>query len=213
MSAATVSRHARPRTRFGRFRRPAAAAAPVSVHDAETADMEAAGATLLLRGTGPETQLWNGTSDVGLMAAPVAEAPAVPTWTPHGEPGREHGPRYGYHTTAMDIPPQHTRPYVPAETPEPEAAEPEPDVTAEPPAPADIFADLRDLPCLRDAIAATMQRHCRECRTCGRVLPGRDWPERFAAQLAHIASGIDAPSRGHLAGLDDEVSAGTEAAA
>jgi hypothetical protein len=162
------------------------------------------------------------------MPAPVtesAEAPAAP-WPPWAEPGNfpdalraeplsgGQVPYYGHHITNPDFPAVHTRPYVPAETPEPEPAEPEPAVVAEPPAHVpDIFADLRDLPCLRDAIASTMQRHCRECRTCGRVLPGRDWPERFAAQLAHIASGVDAPSRGWIAELDDEVSAGTEAAA
>ena len=66
----------------------------------------------------------------------------------------------------------------------------------EPRAILDIFADIRDLPVLRDAIRATTQRGCTECGTCGRTVPGWDWQERFAAQLAHVAYGQDARSNG-----------------
>ena len=68
---------------------------------------------------------------------------------------------------------------------------------AKPPAPPrrvlpDIYTDLRDLPGLRDAIRSTTQRGGTECGTCGRILPGATWAERFAAQLAHLDTGDDA---------------------
>jgi hypothetical protein len=69
--------------------------------------------------------------------------------------------------------------------------------TPQPPAYVpDIHADIRDLPVLRDTIRVTTQHHGTECGTCGRTLPGRDWRERFAAQLAHLGSGEDKPSNG-----------------
>ena len=81
----------------------------------------------------------------------------------------------------------------------------------------DIFADIRDLPVLRDAIRATTQRGCTECGTCGRAVPGWDWQERFAAQLAHVASGQDARSNGTGRAAepaqDEAVTAETEQAA
>ena len=87
----------------------------------------------------------------------------------------------------------------------------------EPRAILDIFADIRDLPVLRDAIRATTQRGCTECGTCGRTVPGWDWQERFAAQLAHVASGQDARSNGTGQAAepaqDEAVTAETEQAA
>lgn len=101
----------------------------------------------------------------------------------------EHRRWYGWDITALDVPPAHARPYTGDALP-----------AGPPPASApDIFDDLRILPCLRDAVRTSMQRGCRECRTCGRTVPGRDWQERFAAQLAHIASGADAPETGRAA--------------
>lgn len=125
------------------------------------------------------------------------------TWHPgQYPPAPADEPWWGL--TELDNPPVHHRPYV---------QEP-------PPAGSrvlDIYDDLRDLPALRDAIRATTQRAGTQCGTCGRLLPGGTWGERFAAQLAHLGSGEDAPSSkaasDALAGYAGRHSAGSEAAA
>jgi hypothetical protein len=104
------------------------------------------------------------------------EEAARPAWA---ENILASGPRdwYGWDLTALDSPPQHARPYVPAH-----AGRHSPD----------IAADLAGLPVFREAVARHTRCHAARC-ACGRAMAGQAWAERMVRAGMHL-TGAEAQS-------------------